>query len=426
MNPILDELPEYPFVRIVKMRDSTPPETDLKPILLSLGDPLHPLPENINRVMKETLENNPDIWIPYPIVPGTEPFRKAVTGYLKRRFGLTDDMINQEHCVFPSTGSKEATFMLATMALSKGVGDGRPVAITCNPCYPVYEGASRLAGAELVSLPAVPELKFNPDLDSIPQEILERTELFYLCSPSNPHGTTPTMDYMKKLIRLAREYNFILAVDECYIDIYTKDEAPLGIFEAAKAIEEEENPSLQNVTPERVLKNIVVFHTLSKRCSAPGLRSGFVAGDPYLIERFKYMRGYAAADTPNPILAVATELWTDDTYVQENREMYRRKFDLVDEMLGGKYGYYRPDGGYFVWLDVGDGEQAMLDLWREKAVLTVPGAFLSKPDANGVNPSQQYLRLAMVEDLPTIEEGLNRVLEILESKNYKPAFEQAA
>ncbi|MGH7094539.1 MAG: aminotransferase class I/II-fold pyridoxal phosphate-dependent enzyme, partial [Stellaceae bacterium] len=227
----------------------------------------------------------------------------------------------------------------------------------------------------------------------------ERTALFYLCSPANPQGTIASLDYLKQAIRLAREYDFVLAVDECYAEIYDQLPPP-GALEACAAL-------------GGGFDHVVVFHSLSKRSSAAGLRSGFVAGDPRYVGQFKRLRDFGGCQVPLPVQAAATALWRDEAHVVENRALYRRKFDLAEAALGGRYGFYRPDGGFFLWLDVGDGEAAALRLWREAAIRVLPGGYTARAGQSGVNPGSQYIRLAVVHDAATLEDAFARIRRVL-------------
>ena len=249
-----------------------------------------------------------------------------------------------------------------------------------NPYYLVYNGAATMAGAEAVFLDATAENGFMPDLASIPRETWERAALFYLCSPANPQGTIAGIDYLKQAIDLARRYDFVLAVDECYAEIWDRAPPP-GALEACAAL----GPGATGL-----FDNVVVFHSLSKRSSAAGLRSGFVAGDPALIGHFKHLRDYGGCQVPLPIQAAAAALWRDEAHVEENRARYRRKFDIAEAALAGRFGFYRPQGGFFLWLDVGDGEEAALRLWREAAVRVLPGGYTARA-ADGARQSRGAL-----------------------------------
>jgi N-succinyldiaminopimelate aminotransferase len=243
------------------------------------------------------------------------------------------------------------------------------------------------------------ESRYLPALDQIKPELLERTAAFYICSPGNPQGLAADLDYLSRLLRLAREHRFLLIVDECYAEIYT-DRPPAGGLEAAVALDGR-------------LEGVMVFHSLSKRSSAAGLRSGFVAGDPDVIAGFARLRSYGAAVQPLPVLAAATALWQDEEHVAANRALYREKFDLADQRLAGQLSYYRPDGGFFLWLKVGDDLAATRRLWAEAAVKVLPGTYLGRPDQRGDNPGSGAIRVALVHDLATTESALADLVDIL-------------
>ena len=238
-----------------------------------------------------------------------------------------------------------------------------------------------------------------PDYEALDPDLLARTALAYYCSPANPQGTVAPLDTLVRLVELAREYDFVVLLDECYSEIYS-DQAPPGGMSACAAL-------------GGSLDNVLIFNSLSKRSSVPGLRSGFVAGDSELMRSFKRVRDYGGAPPPLPLLAAATALWRDETHVEANRDLYRKKFDLADQILDGRFGYFRPGGGFYLWLGVGDGEKAALSLWQDAALRVIPGIYLAKSDADGLNPGAGYIRCALVHDLNTTEQALNRLSSTL-------------
>ena len=271
----------------------------------------------------------------------------------------------------------------------------RPAILLPNPLYNVYLGAAVMAGAEPVLLTASAETGYLPDLDRLSPALLARTVAFYLCSPSNPQGAAASLDYLCRALELARRHDFLLIADECYAELYTR-EPPPGALQAAMRLGQS-------------LDHLVVCHSLSKRSSAAGLRSGFVAGDPAVMAGFARLRSYAAAVQPLPVAAAAAALWRDEAHVEANRALYRKKFDLAEERLGGRFGFYRPDGGFFLWLTVADGEAVARRLWTEAAIKVLPGAYLGRPDARGDNPGDGAIRVAMVHDLETTDAALRRI-----------------
>ena len=270
-----------------------------------------------------------------------------------------------------------------------------------NPFYQCYAGAALAAGAEPVYLATAPERDFFPDLDALSDELLARTAMFYLCTPANPQGTVADAAYLGRLIELAREWGFVLALDECYSEIYT-GAAPIGTLEVV-------------AKGGGALDNVLVFHSLSKRSNVAGLRSGFVAGDPALIERFLSLRDYGGSPMPLPVQATSVALWAEESHVDANRALYREKFDLAGRVLGNRFGYYRPAGGFFLWLDVADGIEATRKLWTEAAIRVLPGSFLSAPASAGGegDPGRRYIRIALVPDIEITGEALRRLAETL-------------
>jgi N-succinyldiaminopimelate aminotransferase len=275
----------------------------------------------------------------------------------------------------------------------------RPVVLTPNPLYQVYAGAAIMAGAELVPVPATRDTGFLPDFESLPPRLLERCALAYLCSPSNPEGAVADRARLARLVQLARKHGFVLAADHCYADIYDRVPPPSALEACA---------SLGGGAD-----GVIVFHSLSKRSSVPGLRSGFVAGAKDVIAAFARLRAYAGATTPVPIAAAAAALWRDEAHVDANRALYRAKFDIAERIIDNRFGFYRPAGGFYLWLDVGNGETAARTLWTKAGVRTLPGAYLARDQANGENPGARYIRVSLVDDLPAVKAGLERLADVL-------------
>jgi len=361
LNPRLEALPNYPFDRLRALLDGLSPPTGLEPRVLSVGEPRHaPLPI-IDAAVAAEVGN----WGRYPLVEGTPAFRAAVVGWLSRRYGLPEDMTDADRNVLPVSGTREALFLAALLTVPGRTRHRRPAVLMPNPFYPAYAGGAMLAGAEAIYLPATRETGFLPDLSAVDDETLDRTALVYLCSPANPQGAVASADDIGEAIALARRHGFVLAVDECYTEIYG-DQPPAGALQACAATGGN-------------CSNVLVFHSLSKRSSAPGLRSGFVAGDADLIAGFRRLRSYGGATLPFPVLAASAALWNDDAHVEANRALYREKFDAAEHILSGRFGFYRPDGGFFLWLDVGDDEAATQALWTEAAVRVLPGRSYGPP-----------------------------------------------
>jgi aspartate/methionine/tyrosine aminotransferase len=395
LNARLETLRDYPFQRLAALIADLTPRANVEPIALSVGEPQHKPPAFI----RDIIARHED-WNRYPPIPGTPEFRRACADWLTRRYRLPAGMIEADTMIAPCAGTREGLYMAATLAVTPAESGPRPLAFIPNPLYQVYLGAAVLAGAEPVLMPTTRATGFLPDLDALDPVLLARTQIMYLCSPSNPQGAVADLDYLKRAILLARRHGFLLVLDECYAEIYSTDDPPPGGLQAAHAL-------------GGSLDNIIVFHTLSKRSSVPGLRSGFAAGPPATIALLNRLRSYACAATPLATLDAATALWRDEAHVLENRTLYRRKFDMAESLLGGRFGFYRPGGGFYLWLEVGDGEEATRKLWRDAAVKVLPGAYLTRPDVDGSNPNQAYIRIALVSDLETTEAALTRIARTL-------------
>lgn len=392
LNDRLGALLDYPFTRLSQLLADRTPPAGIAPVNLSVGDPQHPVPALVG----EALATAAGLWNRYPPVNGTDEWRQAVGDWLIRRYGEGGRLIDPDTAALPLSGSREGLFLLA-QTVTPERPPGRPAAMLM-PCpfYAVYVGAAALAGAEPVFLPAGPETGFLPDLDRLDGTLLDRTSLFFLCSPANPQGAAAGIPYLQKALSLARRHGFVLAVDECYSEIYDRVPPP-GALEAAAGFDGGR------------LDNLIVFNSQSKRSSAAGLRSGFVAGDPAIVAAFRRLRGYAHAGMPLPVQAAAAALWRDEAHVEENRALYRAKFDAAERIFGNGLGFYRPDGGFFLWLDVGDGVDATTRLWREQAIRVLPGAYISRPQADGGDPGRSYVRVALVHDLGVVGDALTRM-----------------
>jgi aspartate/methionine/tyrosine aminotransferase len=419
LNPRLDDLITYPFERLSRLLDDIAPPAGVAPIILSVGEPNHEPPSFVT----ETLSEYADDWGRYPPTRGTPGFRQAVTDWLGRRYDLPDGFITADAHVLSCAGTREAIFMFGLVAVpEQKIGRDQnattnhdakhnanhnanhgPVVLVPNPLYHVYAGAGVMAGAEAIFVPALEKTRFLPDFHALGPELLDRTALAYLCSPANPQGTAATLDELKALIALAIDHDFILAVDECYSEIYDAT-PPAGALQAAAAM---------GSRAEAALNHLVIFNSLSKRSSAPGLRSGFVAGGAEPIAAFAKLRNFASSQTPLPVAKVAERLWRDEDHVQRIRDDYRAKFDLAEQALAGRYGFYRPDGGFFLWLDVGDGEAACRRLWAEAGLKVLPGACLCPDGPEHQRPGFAYIRLALVHETDTLNEAMSRLRRVL-------------
>jgi succinyldiaminopimelate transaminase len=394
INPRLDMLPDYPFERLRGLLDPLPPPGHLSPLAMSLGEPQHPYPDFVG----EILHANRHLYGKYPPVAGTPEFRQAVAGWLNRRYDLPEGLIEADHHIAPCAGTREGLFRTAFLAVPPDKAGKQPIVLMPNPFYQCYAGAAVAAGAEPVFVNAVAENGFLPDFAGLDEATLARTALVYFCTPGNPQGAVADLDYLSDLVALSRRYEFTLVVDECYAEIYN-GEPPPG--------------TLQACARDGDLSGVLVFHSLSKRSNVAGLRSGFVAGDGEMITLFRRLGEYGGNPSPLPVYAAATALWEDEAHVLANRALYREKFDLAERILSNRFGFYRPEGGFFLWLDVGDGEAATKELWTQAAVRVLPGSYLTAADGDGANSGDRYIRVAMVHEYAVMEDALNRIAQTL-------------
>jgi aspartate/methionine/tyrosine aminotransferase len=382
-----------PFVRLTELIAGLSPGKP--PINLSVGEPQHPVPAFVAPVLAANIAD----FGRYPPNKGIDAFRTTVATWLGKRFRLPR-AVDPDSEVLVLNGTREGLF-LAAISAARWVGprDGKPAVLIPNPFYAAYSAGAIAAGCEPVYLPATREHGFLPDLDALDDKLLKRTVAVFLASPSNPQGAVASRAYLERLARLAQRYGFLVFADECYGEIYSKD-APAGMLEAA-------GPDFANV---------VVFHSLSKRSNLPGLRVGFAAGDRRFLAAFLELRNVAAPQVPIPAQQVAAAAYSDEAHVEENRKLYRAKFDLADQIIGDRYGYKRPAGGFFLWLDVsqqGGSEVVTRRLWAEAGVRVVPGRYLAREQADGSNPGADFIRVAMVQNNETTAEALHRLVELL-------------
>ena len=401
LNPRLDLLSDYPFTKLRALLDAEPLSPDLKPLNLSIGEPQHAMPDFVTRELTADLSSLSR----YPTANGSPDLRAAITAWLNRRYHLPEALLDPERQIVPLNGTREGIYMIAQVVVPEKKAGGRPLVLMPNPFYQTYVGAAVSVGAEPYFVPATAENGFLPDFASLPRDILARTALVYLCSPANPQGTVASLEYLTRLIELAREHDFVIAFDECYAEIYDQV-PPTGGLEAAMAL------SGGKVTPD-ALKNVVVFHSLSKRSSVPGLRSGFCAGDEAITQAFIKLRNYGCAGLMMPVVQASAALWRDEAHVEANRALYRQKFDIAQSIIGNRFGFFRPAGGFYLWLDVGDSEAAAKKLWQEAGIRTLPGSYLTRPENGGEKAGKPYLRIALVSDLESTRTALQRFSNVL-------------
>ncbi len=390
------DLPEYAFPRLRALLEGVEAGGDLIP--MSLGEPRHDLPPFLG----EVLARHHDLYGRYPVNEGMPELRGAVAGWLRRRFGLAEGRTDPDRHVFPLNGTREGLFAACLALVPERKNGERPAVLIPNPFYQCYAVAALTAGAEPIYVPATAETGFLPDFEALPQEVLGRTAAVYLCSPANPQGVVAGLERWKALIALAERHDFFVFSDECYSEIH-RDAPPPSALQAAQEMDAD---------PERVL----AFHSLSKRSNLPGIRSGFCAGGPKAIAAMRKLRAYAGAPLPGPIQMASAACWDDEAHVEASLALYRKKYAMADRILGNLEGYRAPEAGFFVWLDVGDGEAAALKLWRETGVRVLPGRYLSRPAPDwlgGEDPGERYIRIALVEPLAEVERGLSLIRDAL-------------
>jgi aspartate/methionine/tyrosine aminotransferase len=382
-----------PFVRLTELIAGIEPGKP--PINLSIGEPQHPIPPFVGPTIAAHLAD----FGRYPSNKGIEPFRRAVAAWLNRRYKLARP-VDPESEVLVHSGTREGLFLAAIVArrwVTRRAG--KPAVLIPNPFYAAYAAGALAAECEPVYLPAKRASGFLPDLDALDDALLARTVAFYIASPSNPQGAVADRAYLDRLATLARRFGFLVFADECYCEIYS-EHAPAGMLEAS-------GPDFANA---------VVFHSLSKRSNLPGLRVGFAAGDRRFLAPYLELRNIAAPQVPTPSQHVAVAAYADEAHVQDNRRLYSAKFDLADQIIGDRYGYKRPAGGFFLWLDVsklGSSEIVTKRLWAEAGVRVVPGGYLAREQADGSNPGADYIRVAMVQDKAATAEALHRLVAVL-------------
>jgi N-succinyldiaminopimelate aminotransferase len=382
-----------PFARLAELLADTAPGKS--PIDLGVGEPKHGVPAFVAPVLAAHVAD----FGRYPRNEGIPQFRRAVAEWTARRYGLLR-VPDPDREVLVLNGSREGLF-LASIAARRHVGPraGRPAILIPNPFYAAYAAGAAAAECDVVYLPATRQSSFLPDLDALEPALLARTVAVFLATPANPQGAVANLAYLQRLVALARRFGFLLFCDECYSEIYTRS-APPGVLAAAGG----------------EFENVVLFQSLSKRSNLPGLRIGFALGDRRFMMKFLELRSVAAPQVPIPAQQVAVAAYGDESHVEANRDLYRQKFDLADQIVGDRYGYCRPDGGFFLWLDVaaqGGSEAAAAKLWREAGVRVLPGRYAARDQADGSNPGADYIRVAMVHDKDTTAEALHRLLAVL-------------
>jgi N-succinyldiaminopimelate aminotransferase len=397
VNPRLDRLQSYPFQKLTDLLKGAQPKPGLTPIPLYIGEPKHATPEFIKRALAENLSGLAS----YPATIGSEALREAIARWLQRRYGLTKmDPATQ---VLPVNGSREALYAIA-QAVVDTTRNIHPIVVCPNPFYQIYEGAAILAHAAPAYLNNVPQHNYAFDWDSLPRMLWERVQLVYVCSPANPTGHVMPLAEWKRLFELADEYDFVIASDECYSEIYFNEEdPPLGSLQAAKQLGRDGYPRL------------IAFSSLSKRSNVPGMRSGFVAGDAEILKKYLLYRTYQGCAMSPPVQVASIAAWQDEAHVIENRRLYREKFDTALDILKPALDVSKPDAAFYLWArtPMPDPEFTRR-LYESQAVTVLPGSFLAR-EAHGVNPGTNRIRIALVSSTEECAESARRIRSFMEA-----------
>jgi len=395
MNNALQQLQPYPFEKLRALLGGVQP-AEKKAIALSIGEPKHRSPAFVAEALSANLEQ----MAVYPTTLGLPALREAIAHWCERRFNLPAGWLDPARHVLPVNGTREALFAFTQAVVQRDVPapQGPGLVVSPNPFYQIYEGAALLAGAQPHYLPCLEQHGFNPDFDAVSDDIWQRCQILFLCSPGNPTGALIPLDTLKKLIALADQFDFVIAADECYSELYF-DEAnpPAGLLSACAELGRND------------FKRCVVFHSLSKRSNLPGLRSGFVAGDADIMQAFLLYRTYHGCAMPVQTQLASIAAWNDEAHVKANRDLYREKFDAVLAILGDVLEVQRPDGGFYLWAKTPmDDEAFTRELFAREHVTVVPGSYLSR-EVDGTNPGAGRVRMALVAPLAECVEAAERI-----------------
>ncbi|MFM2112052.1 MAG: hypothetical protein RLZZ271_712 [Pseudomonadota bacterium] len=398
MNPLLSRLQPYPFERLKALTQGVTPNPNYRAISLGIGEPKHATP----KLIEDALCGNLKGLSGYPATGGEAAFKQACAGWMQRRYGVA---LNPATQVLPVNGSREALFAL-TQTVIDPTREGATV-ICPNPFYQIYEGAALLAGAQVHYAPSVPERNFAVDWDSVPESVWEKTQLIFTCSPGNPTGAVMPLPEWEKLFALSDKYGFVIASDECYSEIYFRDEPPLGGLEAALKLGRTD------------FKNLVMLTSLSKRSNVPGMRSGFVAGDAALLKAFLLYRTYHGSAMSLVVQAASIAAWNDEQHVVDNRQMYRDKFAAVTPILSAVMDVALPDASFYLWAGVpahvlgGSDTEFARELLAQYNVAVLPGSYLAR-EVDGVNPGAGRVRMALVAPTAECTEAAARIAEFIQ------------
>ena len=404
MNPNLQRLQAYPFERLKQLFSGVTPNANFQPISLGIGEPRHATPELIKKAYCQAIQSASGGLSAYPATSGEASLRNAITRWIKRRYRLQVDEGTQ---VLPINGSREALFAFAQTVINPQLAPSgqRPLVVCPNPFYQIYEGAALLSGAEPYFVASDPARNFAANWEGVPADVWARTQLLYVCTPGNPAGAVMPLEQWKSLFELSDRFGFVIASDECYSEIYFRDEAPLGGLEAAFKLGRAD------------FKNLVSFTSLSKRSNVPGMRSGFVAGDAALIKQFLLYRTYHGSAMSTVVQAASVAAWDDEQHVIENRALYREKFAKVTPLLAQVMDVALPDAGFYLWANIkGSDTDFARDLLAQYNVTVLPGSYLAR-EAHGSNPGAQRIRMALVAETAECVEAAQRIVQFVQSRN---------
>lgn len=394
MNPLLKQLHPYPFEKLAALKQGVAPPQDKPHIALSIGEPKHPTPHFIQEALLTHLHG---LGV-YPTTRGTLELRQSIASWIAQRFQIPTAGIYAETQVLPVNGTREALFSFAQCVVDPVE---HPIVMMPNPFYQIYEGAALLAGAEPYYLNTLAENGYLPDFDAVPEHVWQRCQLLYLCSPGNPTGAVIAKQTQELLIQKAQQFDFVIAADECYTEIYTDPELPpQGLLQTAYAMGNTD------------FKRCVVFHSLSKRSNAPGLRSGFVAGDADILQHYFQYRTYHGCAMPLPTQHASIQAWSDEQHVHTNQALYREKFQAVIAILSERYQVTMPQAGFYIWLQTPDSDTDFARaLYAQQHITVLPGSFLSR-DNKGINPGANHVRMALVAPLAECIEAAEGIMQL--------------
>jgi N-succinyldiaminopimelate aminotransferase len=398
MNPDLTRLHPYPFERLRALLAGIEPPRAMTPIAMTIGEPRHPAPRFVIEALEQSLEASLGR---YPTSLGLPALREAIAAWLTRRFALPHGLVDPDTAVLPVNGTREALFAFAQAVIDRQ-RTAAPIVVMPNPFYQIYEGAALLAGAEPWYVPSDETTHFLPDIDAVPERVWARCQLLYLCSPGNPTGAVLDRTWLARALALAERFDFLIAADECYADLYLdEDTPPPSLLEAAVA------------TGRSRFERCVVFHSLSKRSSVPGLRSGFVAGDPQVLARFLKYRTYHGCAVPTHVQQASIPAWRDDDHARANRALYREKFAGVLPVLAPVLDVYAPTAAFYLWPRVpgGDDERFARDLHATANVTVLPGSYLARDGSRG-NPGRGRVRISLVAPVAQCVDAAHRIAEV--------------